>query len=607
MKKGYTLLLLLLLTTVGGWSGLQAQTMQIVYSDTFTTGQGSSGSQCTNWNAFRAQLSPRCYVSMTIKGTFDPVGRTCTDPVIVNAFAAAVNAASSYTSPVACGGDIWSICNRYSGEVWLNPPSQCSGANCPGPNAYIIRPCIGGSNQNWGGVNTNTCSGPTQRMEFIFEYLAGPTSNDTVAGPMAVCPGDTVTYAIDTVLDADSLWWTVPAGATIISGPDTNFVTMVMGPNSGAVSILGTNPCGTTIVDSIVVTAPAIPTITTEFISGPDTVCGGDTLIYSIPAVPDAVNYMWFGPAGSSVFAGQGTNLISLVPGFTSGELMVYPQNSCGEGMNGDTLAIHVLPEAMVTSPILGGGTFCESDTVMLIAGTTVNTIGMMWDVPSGWSVVAGQGTDTVWVVGLAGTGTVSLIPHGACGNGVAETVQVVLEGVLAAPGPITGDNSVCWQDTAVYTIPALSGSGSYTWSVPTDATILSGQGDTMIVVLWGGIAGNVSVSGENSCGAGANADFAVTVDSCLVGVDPSYTQGVQVFPNPTSGKVDITFELPMNGADRTVKVFDVNGALKGEFTADWQYNQTARLNLGALPNGVYFLEFRAGELRKTAKVVLSK
>jgi hypothetical protein len=74
---------------------------------------------------------------------------------------------TSTTGMWSCGGHQWHFCDRSSyEELWLDPPSSCSGSNCPNPG-YLIRPCI--SNANWGGVNTATCtSNPTQTMTIEF-------------------------------------------------------------------------------------------------------------------------------------------------------------------------------------------------------------------------------------------------------------------------------------------------------------------------------------------------------------------------------------------------------------------------------------------------------
>ncbi|MDB5273511.1 MAG: glycoside hydrolase family 16 [Chitinophagaceae bacterium] len=54
------------------------------------------------------------------------------------------------------------------------------------------------------------------------------------------------------------------------------------------------------------------------------------------------------------------------------------------------------------------------------------------------------------------------------------------------------------------YYVPPVSGATDYQWSVPTGATIASGQGTASILVNWGGTssAGNVSLSVIQSCGS---------------------------------------------------------------------------------------------------------
>jgi hypothetical protein len=43
--------------------------------------------------------------------------------------------------------------------------SRTVSGDCNCDTAYTVRPCIG--NNNWGGINTATCGGPTQSMEVI--------------------------------------------------------------------------------------------------------------------------------------------------------------------------------------------------------------------------------------------------------------------------------------------------------------------------------------------------------------------------------------------------------------------------------------------------------
>ncbi len=140
----------------------------IIWTSTFTNGVSATSAQMTSWSTFTASLITRTYTKVTIKGTYDTTGKMCNDPVVVTALANALNTQTTYISPAACNGNVWHVCARYGGEFWLNPPSSCSGSNCP--TGYIIRPNIGSGNPNWGGVNTATCGAPSQEMTLIFEY-----------------------------------------------------------------------------------------------------------------------------------------------------------------------------------------------------------------------------------------------------------------------------------------------------------------------------------------------------------------------------------------------------------------------------------------------------
>jgi len=134
------------------------------YSEDFVNGSTATA-QCTIWDSWRAGLSSSGYTSVTMSGTYATTGITCSDPTTAQAIADAVRTETS--GRWSCDGHTWDLCgSRYSGELWIDSPSLCSGDNCPNPG-YIIRPCI--SNANWGGVNTNTCtSNPSQNMTIDF-------------------------------------------------------------------------------------------------------------------------------------------------------------------------------------------------------------------------------------------------------------------------------------------------------------------------------------------------------------------------------------------------------------------------------------------------------
>lgn len=100
--------------------------------------------------------------------------------------------------------------------------------------------------------------------------------------------------------------------------------------------------------------------------------------------------------------------------------------------------------------------------------------------------------------------GTQTLTVNQACGN---------------YPGPagsITGTNSVCRGQTGVaYNVAAISGATGYIWTLPTGATIASGNNTNYITVNYSAnaLSGVITVKGTNSCGSGTTSpNYAVTV-----------------------------------------------------------------------------------------------
>lgn len=80
--------------------------------------------------------------------------------------------------------------------------------------------------------------------------------------------------------------------------------------------------------------------------------------------------------------------------------------------------------------------------------------------------------------------------------------------------GAITGPTDVCQNTTITYTTTAITNANSYTWSVPTWTTIVSGQGTNQITLLvnQAGISGNITVMGQNACGGGTISNIALNV-----------------------------------------------------------------------------------------------
>ena len=74
-----------------------------------------------------------------------------------------------------------------------------------------------------------------------------PEAAGTITGTTPVCQGDTgVSYTVPTIADAETYSWTLPFGATIASGTNTNSIKVDYSTtaSSGDITVKGINSCG---------------------------------------------------------------------------------------------------------------------------------------------------------------------------------------------------------------------------------------------------------------------------------------------------------------------------------------------------------------------------
>jgi len=120
---------------------------------------------------------------------------------------------------------------------------------------------------------------------------------------------------------------------------------------------------------------------------------------------------------------------------------------------------------------------------------------------PSGLILNAATGQITGSPSALTAPSTFSIVASNACGSTMRElTIGVI--GPPSAPGIISGPSEPDIGFTAGYSIDAVTGATSYTWTVPVGWTIDTGQGTTSISVTVGAGEGEIAVEASNACGA---------------------------------------------------------------------------------------------------------
>jgi|GEM_PF-6498018 len=348
-------------------------------------------------------------------------------------------------------------------------------------------------------TGVNPCGiGPESTLDVT--VFKKPSTAPVIHGSTTVCPGqNSVPYSVDPIANTNSINWSPSTGLNVASGYGTNSITVNVASNftGGQIVVQGVDgACGTGPATvwplSLTTQAPASPGTITQSVVCPN-------VVYSVPNVI-GVNYVWSIPPTATIVSGAGTNSITVSYSVSaSGNVSVYGTN-CAGSSPASLKPVSATPLPDAAGSITGSQSVCPgqnnvSYTVPLINNAT----GYTWSVPANATIISGQNTNSISVNFSTQSGNISVYGTG-CG-GVGPTSQPYPVSVLPTPnnaGVITGKTVACNQTGVVYSIQPIANATGYVWTVPSGATIVSGQNTTSIAVNFSGTtqAGNVTVSG---------------------------------------------------------------------------------------------------------------
>ena len=166
-----------------------------------------------------------------------------------------------------------------------------------------------------------------------------------------------------------------------------------------------------------------------------------------------------------------------------------------------------VTPTAVPAQPstITGNASICsnssQSYSVTNVAGVNYN-----WSFPAGWVQTAGTTTSSVTVTTNGTSGTVTVTPSNACGNGTARTLSVTVNVPTASAG--TALTTICQGGTTAALGGSYAGGAtSATWSTTSGGTFNNNGGSTPNTATWTppagftGTATLVLTTAGGSCG----------------------------------------------------------------------------------------------------------
>ncbi|MFY8022138.1 MAG: T9SS type A sorting domain-containing protein [Bacteroidia bacterium] len=216
----------------------------------------------------------------------------------------------------------------------------------------------------------------------------------------------------------------------------------------------------------------------------------------------NAVGYYWSLPAGWTILSGQNTRIITVNSG-PSGILRVRAYNSCGDSSPVSTKSILARPVLGVIDTIkMLSLQACANKTLEFILDTvTPNATGYLWSVPSGWTIINGQGTSYLSVIANS-SGILSVKAYNNCGDTtLSATKQLILPAPLGSIDSIrVSSNVFCAGKTYTLVLDSLTANATgYFWSLPAGWALINGQ-HTRSIQVQPGSTGIVRVRAYSDC-----------------------------------------------------------------------------------------------------------
>jgi len=414
-------------------------------------------------------------------------------------------------------GNIYSTEAGMTSYVWTISAGGTIDAGQGTASISVSWNATGAQNVSVTYTNGNSCSAATPTI-YPVSVTALPGPAGPITGTATVCQNQNgVAYSVAPIINATGYVWTLPTGATIATGSNTNSITVNYSTTavSGNITVYGTNALGNgTVSPNYAVTVNTMPTPT---ITGNNLLCAGSTgITYSTEA--GMSSYAWTVSTGGVITAGTGTNQITVTWNTAGSKTVTVNYNNANGCSAATPTSYSVTVNAQPVPTITGNSSLCVN-TMGVIYSTEAGMTGYTWAISSGGTITAGAGTNTVtvnWTSAGAQTISVTYTNSNSCS---AATPTVYNVTVNPLPGPtITGNANTCIGQSYTYSTEAsMTG---YNWVVSAGGTITSGAGTNSIVVQWntlGGQSVSVNYTNGNGCTASVPTGKTVTVNALPV------------------------------------------------------------------------------------------
>ncbi len=467
---------------------------------------------------------------------------------------------------------------------------------------YVSLPAAGSSGWSICVFGGNVCGNTNTVCTWIRATINRP---NPISGSVIGCANTSASYSCNNV-NAASYQWSITGNATITgNGSRTITVNFGSGFTTGTLCVHSQTSCGYNSADVCmnVSSLTAIP----GSISGNGNVCPNSSSVFNIAPVPGATSYIWTCSVAGSVVTNNGTSCSILFPAVVPGGSSVCVSSLGPCGTPGATRCKGVASGIPTTPGVISGPNVgqCGVTGVSYSINPVNGATGYLWNANNGATISGPNNLSGVTIDFPPSFTTVNLTVASTnlCGSSNLRSLSV--SGLPGLPAAITGANNVCNGAVELYNTAGSIGATGYNWTVPLNASILGGQGSSSLIVQWGATGGNVTVRGTNLCGNSGILNYPVIVTCRLADVTRTMIGGAAVFPNPSTGKINVRFNSDISD-DILIKAMDMTGRVMftGSLNAMEGIN-IHELDLSSLSKGVYMIHLNGKEINEILKVVV--
>jgi hypothetical protein len=470
-------------------------------------GTASSNTVTVTWNTSGAQTVSINYTNSS--------GCTAIVPTVFNVTVNPLPIPIITGPTLSCNGSINNVYSTATGMSSYNWAVSAGGTITSGAGTNSI-------NVSWNTIGAQTVSvtytngnGCATLTPSFYNVTVSPMPAPTITGNNSMCVNSGY-YTYSTEAGMSNYQWTISAGGNISFGAGTNQVQVIWNSaGSQWVSVNYTNASGCTAPSATqyAITVNPLPGAAGN-ISGGSSVCAGSQgMSYMVGPIQNTLTYIWTLPAGASIVSGAGTNSITVDfnSSSVSGDITVYGNNLCGNGVVSPSFPVTITPLPATPGMVTGPSDVCKPIAGIIYSVDPVaGAVTYSWSLPPGTIPVAGSTTNSITIDFPFGSGSgfVSVLAANACGNSFPSPNLVVTVKPVPDTPIITDRNDTLFSNVGngnqwfrddilipgavlYYYVPDLS--GEY-WDQVSSANCFSDTSNHILVVMSG--VGSMQSSG---------------------------------------------------------------------------------------------------------------